>query len=122
MSRKLFLTLCLISMFFFTGCATPIPFSGITTADARLEADTKRMLAQRAMFVQKCDRVDSIVATVIAIHPVGTGDTEASRMYGSVDERWTVRLCGAERSYAVTFTSDGKGGTYFRTSPLDPIN
>jgi len=122
MKRMSFLATLSICVYFLAGCASPIPFSGDSAAGTTLRADTLRMVSQRAMFEQKCDRVDSINARVVAVNPVGTGNTEASRMYGSVDERWVVTLCGEAKSYAVTFTPDGSGGTFFRVSSLDPIN
>jgi hypothetical protein len=64
----------------------------------------------------KCDRIESIETQVISVNPIGTGNTAGEKKYGSVNERWVVNLCGKSIPFAVTFTPDGQGGTFFSTS------
>lgn len=97
-------------------CATSIPINGDTKAGDTLKSDTARKVSMWARAETKCDRIDSIETKVISVNPVGTGKSEASRKYGSVDERWVVNLCGNSIPFSVTFTPDGQGGTFFTTS------
>lgn len=106
----------LVLVFLLTACATPVPISGDTKAGDSLKSDTARQVSMWARVETKCDRIDSIETQVIKINPSGTGNTEAARKYGSVNERWVVNLCGKSVPFSVTFTPDGQGGTFFSTS------
>ncbi len=98
-----------------TSCATTIPVNGVSQAGKVLTADVVRQISMSAKIQTKCKDVDSIEAQYLKTNPVGTGDTAASIKYGSVEERWTVNLCGKKVPFFVVFTPDGEGGTYFRT-------
>ena len=99
-------------------CASPIPFQGTTTAGEMLRADVANSLTGRAKFLANCNApVDKIQTEVLRTHPPGSaGSSAAAKNYGSVDERWTLSLCGKNLPFAVTFTPDGQGGTFFRTT------
>ncbi|MGE8637293.1 MAG: hypothetical protein ACN6PR_01535 [Achromobacter sp.] len=100
-------------------CATPqghAPTSGNTHAGATLKADVARNVSMQAQIQSNCQKVDAIQTEVVKIHPVGTGNSAASRQYGSVDERWMVNLCNQQIPFKVTLTPDGQGGTFFSTS------
>jgi hypothetical protein len=115
--NKIFLSAFLaIEVFLLGACVTSVPISGDTRAGSVLKSDEARKVSTWAKSETKCNRVDSIDTKVIAVNPVGTGDTEASRKYGSVNERWVVNLCGMSVPFSVTFTPDGQGGTYTGTS------
>jgi hypothetical protein len=64
----------------------------------------------------QCKQIDSIQTQALKVNPVGTGETEGSRKYGSVEERWIVNICNKEIPFLVTFTPDGQGGAFFSTS------
>ena len=98
------------------GCAAPIPVSGNTRAGDTLKSDVSRQLAMEAHLYTKCERIDSVTTEVLKTNAVGSGKTPASLKYGSVEERWTVALCGQRVPFQVTLTPDGEGGTYFLTS------
>jgi len=97
-------------------CATPISISGNTKAGDTLKSDTAKQLSMWARVETKCERIESIDTQVIAVNPAGTGSTEGSKKYGSINERWVVNLCGKSIPFSVTFTPDGQGGTFFSTS------
>lgn len=100
-------------------CATPqanIPITGNTHAGATLKADVAQNLSMQAQIQSNCQKVDAIQTEVVKINPVGTGNSAASRQYGSVDERWIVQLCNQQIPFKVTLTPDGQGGTFFSTS------
>jgi hypothetical protein len=98
-----------------SACATHT-YTGRTVAGDTLKSDTFRSVSTFATLQAKCKKVDSVHTEVLAVNPPGTGDTENKKKYGSVDERWTVQLCGQTIPYRVTFTPDGQGGTFFSTS------
>lgn len=97
-------------------CATPTPISGNTRAGEMLKADTSRFVSMLAKVETKCDQIDSIETQLIKVNPVGTGNTAGAKRYGSTEERWVINLCNQSIPYAVTFTPDGQGGTFFATS------
>lgn len=101
---------------FLSACSASIPVVGETKAGNVLKSDVSRNLAMWSMATVKCDRIDSIETKVVSANPIGTGGNEMSRKYGSVDERWLVRLCGESIPFSVSFTPDGKGGTFFNIS------
>jgi len=116
MNKKVSLIMPFVLVLFLAACATSIPISGDTKAGDSLKSDTARQVSMWARVETKCDRIDSIETQVIKINPVGTGNTEGSMKYGSVNERWVVNLCGKSVPFSVTFTPDGQGGTFFSTS------
>lgn len=100
-------------------CATPqanVPITGNTHAGATLKADVARTISMQAQIQSNCQKIDAIQTEVVKINPVGTGNSAASRQYGSVDERWIVQLCDQQIPFKVTLTPDGQGGTFFSTS------
>ena len=99
-----------------SACATRIPVSGKTVAGDLLKADTTRDLVMRAKLEGNCDQISSIETQILFVSPRGTGRTPAERMYGGVNERWVVNLCGKSIRYLVTFTPDGDGGTFYLIS------
>jgi hypothetical protein len=106
----------LIGAFSLAACAPPLLISGDTKAGDILKTDAAKQVSMWARFETKCDRIESIKTQVVAVNPVGTGNTVGSRKYGSVDERWTVTLCDKSIPFLVTFTPDGQGGTFYRVS------
>ena len=99
-----------------TGCAAAISVNGNTSAGDTLKSDVSRKLGMEARVYTKCERIDSVTTEVLKTNAVGSGKTPASLKYGSVEERWTVALCGQRVPFQVTLTPDGEGGTYFSTS------
>lgn len=100
------------------GCAASVPMIGTTRADDTLKADTVRQVTMSAKFYGECEKIESIEMQLKETNPPGTiGDSEATRLYGNVKERWTVNLCGKKLPFDIKFTPDGTGGTYFLTSP-----
>lgn len=67
----------------------------------------------RAKLEWNCDQITAIEAQFLSVSPRGTGGTPAARMYGAVNERWVVNLCGKSVRYLVTFSPDGNGGTFY---------
>ena len=112
MKPMMFVTLSATVML--AACASRT-ITGQTMAGGTLKSDAFRMVASAAAVDAKCRQVDSMKTEVLAINPPGTGDTEAKRRNGSVNERWTVSLCGQTIPYRVTFVPDGQGGTYINT-------
>jgi hypothetical protein len=100
-------------------CAAPqtkAPITGNTHAGATLKADVAQNISMQAQVQLNCQKVDAIQTEVVKVNPIGTGNSAASRQYGSVDERWIVQLCNQQIPFKVTLTPDGKGGTFFSTS------
>jgi hypothetical protein len=93
-----------------------MPISGDTKAGETLRRDTAKQVSMQAKVAAKCDRIDSIETKVLSVNPVGTGNSEALKKYGSVNERWVVNLCDQSIPFFVTFIPDGQGGTFFSTS------
>jgi hypothetical protein len=110
----------LLSTVVFGGCAATAPISGETHADLTLKSDVARKISLWAKVDTGCQRIDAIQTEVIRVNPIGTGDSPAARQYGSVDERWVVSLCDRKVPYLVSFTPDGKGGTFYKTSLEKP--
>ncbi len=106
----------LVGVLCVAACATPISFSGNTRAGDALKSDTARHISMLARLETKCGGIESIDTQIIAVNPVGTGNTVGSIKYGSVHERWVATLCGKSIPFSVVFTPDGEGGTFFRTS------
>jgi hypothetical protein len=96
-------------------CATVATVQGNTTAGETLRADVAKKLTGRAKFLANCNgSVDNIQTEVLRTHPPGsTGASVAAMKYGSIDERWTLNLCAKNVPFAVNFTPDGNGGTFF---------
>lgn len=114
LKNTFFTQLAIISLL--AACATSIPMSGETRAGDTLKSDTARRISSWARIETKCDRIDSIQTQIVKTNPIGAGQSKASKKYGSVEERWVVNLCGKSIPFAVTFTPDGQGGTFFSTS------
>ncbi len=95
---------------------------GTTRASDTLKADTARQVTMMAQVYGRCEKIESIEMQLRETNPPGTiGDSEATRLYGNAKEIWTVNLCGKKLPFDIKFTPDGKGGTYFLTSPaFDP--
>lgn len=105
----------LVSAFALAACATSSSLlTGQTTAGKTLQGDVIRVLLASTKGMKNCGKIDSIAVAQLRINPPGTGDSVASRQYGSAEERWTVSACGTSTPYLVTLTPDGQGGTFFR--------
>lgn len=116
MNQRFSVVIRLVAVLSLAACAAPIPISGNTKAGDTLKSDTTRDLSMLARIQTQCDRIESIETQVVSVNPIGTGNTEAAWKYGSVNERWVVNLCGKSIPFAVTFTPDGQGGTFFQIS------
>lgn len=112
-ARNPFIVLALLAL---AGCATRMAVTGDTRAGATLQSDVAQHVSNWAKVETGCKQVDAIQTQLLRENPIGTGKSAAARQYGSVDERWTVQLCGKTIPFAVTLTPDGKGGTFFSTS------
>lgn len=99
------------------GCATGPTVSGDSSASPRLKSDAAQMVSLYAKAASKCERVESIQTHVLRVDPAVKANASGAATEGNIDERWTVRLCGAEMPFLVTFIPDGKGGTFFRVRP-----
>lgn len=116
MNRICFISLMSVTTVCVSACATAsLPINGQSTAGHRLQSDAVRILATNFSVAHNCNVIDSIDVSQIRVNPPGTGDSVASREFGSVEERWTIHGCAKHAPYLVTFTPDGKGGAYFRT-------
>jgi len=115
MTLKLNLATLVIFSFLIIGCSS-VDISGDSRADNTLKSDVSRKLSLWAKTETKCEKVDSIQTQILKTNPIGTGDSVASKRYGSIEEKWVVNLCGQNIPFSVIFTPDGQGGTYFRTS------
>lgn len=114
-SKNVLAALC-VTILALLGCATGPHFYGESVADNTLKSDAAKQITARAKLEVNCRSVDQIETRILKKNPIGTGSTLASRKFGSVDERWVVRLCEKEVPFLVTFTPDGEGGTFFMTS------
>lgn len=99
------------------GCVS-YNFQGQSLASQSLKQDTAAHLVRMAKYKTKCNTHDSIETQTLAVNPPGTGGSSAAQKYGSVDERWTINLCGQSVQYNVIYVPDGQGGTYFNTSEV----
>ena len=116
MKNGFFFTISLVIIFSATPYASyAAEISGQTTAKRKLQKDIAKVLAANTRGFHGCKKIDLITVAQIRVNPPGTGDSVASRQYGSVEERWTVSACGNSTPYLVTLTPDGEGGTFFRT-------
>lgn len=116
MNKRFSVAIQLVGVLSVSACATPIPIGGNTRAGDTLKSDTVKQVSILARAETKCERIESIDTQVITVNPVGTGNTESAKKYGSVNERWVVNLCGKSVPFFLTFTPDGQGGTFFSTS------
>jgi hypothetical protein len=114
--QRLSIAVRLVAVLSLAACATPISIRGDTKAGDPLKSDTARQVSMWARVETKCDHIESIETQVISVNPIGTGNSEGARKYGSVNERWVVNLCGKPIPFAITFTPDGEGGTFFNIS------
>ncbi|WP_260295853.1 hypothetical protein [Sedimenticola hydrogenitrophicus] len=99
-----------------SGCVASVPVNGKSAAGSALKSDTTKTVVTLAKAYTRCDRVESIQTEILRINPAGPKPLPASSQPGSVDERWTVAICGRKVPVLVTFTPDGQGGTFFRTT------
>ncbi len=122
---KLFSNLSIALLFFvISGCATMLnsTIPGSSIADAKLKRDVLRNLSR---YENACS------LTTDAKRPGGDGDVTsflkivASSLVespgpgngGQWVEIWTVERWGPNADYRITFTPDGRGGTFLKISP-----
>ena len=116
MKFKISLFLSVLLTCILGGCAGTVPINGETRAGDLLKSDTTKQIAVMAKIYAKCEKIDSIQTQALRTNPVGTGKTAASLKYGSVEERWSVKLCEQTIPFLVTFTPDGVGGTFISST------
>ena len=101
-----------------SACASGPRFSGHTIASAQLRADTSVFVIGIAKAKTGCDHVDSIDTEILSV-PNDIQGNKAGIIVGGGDtkERWVATACGKTSSTIVTFTPDGKGGSYMAVQP-----
>ncbi len=115
MNSRIAISLLIVAGLSLTACATTVPISGETKASALLKSDTVSHVSFRAKIETKCDSIESINTEVLKVNAGTTGNGGVWKQ-GSVQERWTVNMCGQAIPYLITFTPDGQGGTYFSST------
>ena len=101
------------------GCATTpeIPMSGQTVATGKLKSDVFNMLPTYASLNSGCRRPIQSIRTEIEKAPSEVVSNSSDQVIkGTVVEKWTLSMCGKEEVVFLTFTPDGKGGSYIRFS------
>ena len=98
----------LISLLVACASTPKIPVAGETIADPILINDTQRVIAM-VTDAMGCNKIENI-QTIITEQVTGEPGAKISK------ENWVAHGCDTTFSYDVTFTEDGKGGTYFSVS------
>ena len=98
----------LISLLVACASTPKIPVAGETFADPILINDTQRVIAM-VTDAMGCNKIENI-QTIITEQVTGEPGAKISK------ENWVAHGCDTTFSYDVTFTEDGKGGTYFSVS------
>lgn len=99
-----------------SGCVASVPVNGKSAAGSALKSDATKTVVMLAKAYTRCDHVESIQTEILRINPAGPKPLPASGQPASVDERWTVAICGCKVPVLVRFTPDGRGGTFFSTT------
>ncbi len=103
-----------------SGCTTNRPgneaagsfYSGSTHADSVLRSDATKTL-KAIVAARGCATIDHIDTAVISYEPK---NGQKGHVWGK--EGWMITACGKPFPYAVEFTEDGKGGTFFALTPV----
>jgi len=95
------------------GSAT-VAFSGETHADPQLRADTLRTLAI-IVGARGCRSMEHVTAHVRHFEP---SSGRKGHVWG--EEDWQAQGCGNSYPFHISFTEDGRGGTYFHITPAQP--
>ena len=83
-----------------------ITFTGQSYADERLRRDALNIVS--LFFTrQGCRSIENVDSTVLFYEPPRG---EEGHVWGK--ENWVVAGCSTQRPYAITFTEDGRGGTF----------
>ncbi len=98
------------------GCATPLQYSGESTADPTLKSDIARLILNPFRVRSTCEKIDGIETKVTEVRPPIPGDPSDLRRLGSVTETWTVNACGQLYAHRVLIAPSPKGGTDFVVS------
>jgi hypothetical protein len=102
---------------FVPGIAAALEVTGQSTATKLLGNDILMHLLPTAQAALGCDRVDSIVTTVLTLPTVEEKNADGVVIRGhGARERWVAGGCGRQVAYLVTFTPDGKGGSYWNVA------
>ncbi len=114
-----------IALLFFvlSGCATMLnsTIPGTSIADAQLKRDVLRNLSR---YENACSLTtdakrpggDGDVTSFLKIVASSLVESPAPSNGGQWVEIWTVERRGADADYKITFTPDGKGGTFLKIS------
>ena len=111
--------LCGVALAVVTGCATGVnvPMSGTTVAQGKLKADVFRMLPAYAAAATGCtEPIERVHTEIVEAPETVEVDKDGRVRQGRVRERWVVTLCGRGTPFLVTFTPDGKGGSFVSLS------
>lgn len=89
-----------------------VPVSGSTAASPRLQKDALTLL--KAAFGAKagCTAIDSVQTETLSVAADVKANQAGAIVHGIVKERWIAIGCGQRMPLDMTFTPDGKGGTY----------
>jgi hypothetical protein len=98
---------------------TEIPGTSLAASSGLLVADTMALLdIYSSAKTPPCS--EPRLARADLVEPVtnaGSGGEGSLPEGASWVELWTLDRCGAPDPYRVTFTSDGRGGTFMRVAP-----
>jgi hypothetical protein len=105
------------------GCTSMPPMSGSTVAQGQLKSDVFRMLPSYAAATTGCREGITHIHTEIVQAPESARSNDRGHLtVGVIQERWLLTLCGKQQAVYITFTPDGRGGSYlsFSRKPGSP--
>lgn len=113
MTRKFILAVCMSV----GGVAAPAwAQQGETLASDQLKADALRQIMILDMaYGGECKTERRVLRMEITKQPEGLKVRGDKMMAGKWGERWTIDRCGQPIAYDMTFTADGRGGTFIST-------
>ncbi|MFZ7224466.1 hypothetical protein [Avibacterium avium] len=101
-----------LSTLLLTGCAMFYPqYSGESTADARLKADTEQTVIFPFVYYYNC----SIGKIKIHTQILNIEQDPNSNTLKLAQELWKVNACGNLKDVYIDFIPDGQGGTFIKS-------
>ncbi len=85
-------------------------FEGETNAGILLKADTLNSILASL----NCDSASEVKSKITFSEPE---DGTEGQIWG--EEEWLIKACDETKLFAITFTADGEGGTFFDTKEID---
>lgn len=111
-SHKTLLLVIAASALTHCAVAPSVPVNGKTVTSPTLQRDTVRLISIAFQAKTGCPKIEVVDAEILSVAPDVSGNGEGAVTKGIIKERWTAAGCGQRLPLEVTFTPDGKGGSY----------